>query len=77
MRLPKLKLLGGVLLVLVASLLPSTFLTDALSSSTDTVIGGFDLSGTIVQFGVILIGAMGASMIKDTLLRDRNNKRRY
>ncbi|KGK99372.1 hypothetical protein LI82_05045 [Methanococcoides methylutens] len=77
MRIPKFKLLGGIVLVLVASFLPSVFLTDVLSSTTDTVIGGFNLAGVAVQFGVILIGAVGASMIKDTLLRDRGNKRRY
>lgn len=78
MRLPKFKLLGGIILVFVASFLPSVFLTDVLSSSTDTVIGGFDLAGVAVQFFVILIGAVGANMIKETLMRDRNkNKRRF
>lgn len=76
MRIPKLKLLVGVGLVGFASMLPAEFFADVLRGTTDTNLGGFDLSGSAVQLGVIFIGAVGMGMIKDTFMRSRSKKER-
>ena len=79
MRIPKLKLLFGIVLVMLASVIPATFFADVLRGTTDTNIGGFDLSGAFIQLVVIFIGAVGMTMIKDTFMRsrDKNKRRKY
>ena len=76
MRIPKIKLIFGAGLVLGASMLPAVFFTDMLRGTVDTNIGGFDLSAMVVQLGIIFVGSIGMTLIKDTFMRSRSKKER-
>jgi hypothetical protein len=81
MIIPRFKLLAGLVLMGIAAFLPTVPLQDILVSTTDTQIAGFDLSGAAVQFFVILVGAIGFSMLKDVVkegtTRQKKKKSRY
>lgn len=81
MILPRFKLLFGVILMVIAAFLPTVFLQDILVSTTDTTVLGFEVSGVLVQFVVILLGAIGFSfvkgVIKEGVFRQKKKKSRY
>jgi len=79
MRILKLKLIFGIILVILASMIPAEFFSDLLRGSVDTSLGGFDFSKMFIQICVIFVGMIGMTMIKDVFLRSRNktNRRKY
>jgi hypothetical protein len=81
MIIPRFKLLAGLVLMGIAAFLPTVPLQDILVSTTDTQVAGVDLSGAAVQFFVILVGAIGFSMLKGVVkegtTRQKKKKSRY
>lgn len=78
MRIPKLKLIFGILIVWGSSLFPKQVVVDLLHTIfSDSSAFGVDFISPLVQLGIILIGAIGISMIKGVLLRSDNNRSRY
>jgi hypothetical protein len=67
--------------MVIAASLPTVFLQDILVSTTDTTVLGFEVSGVLVQFVVILLGAIGFSfikgVIKEGVFRQKKKKSRF